>query len=628
MKAPKTNSRGDGTNGHCQATGSGSSAQFATTGSGKKLSFSKFRSKRGETYEFYKQGNPELTAPGIGGIFVDSPVPENILPLEALLQVPTPAEIRGPESGLRMIFLNTPLDESEQTALQEFDEEFKKQGSVVPRCMEVHALRTLQQSKFNVKKAVEQTKKNYDFRMKYLPMREADVIADLRKGWMYWHGRDLRCRPCLVVRACNIDRETWNSPDRVTRTVLWSLEFILRYGLVPGRVENWVLIVDIENGAKHGTPSMSALSSMANALQQIYRFRMVWTKIVNAPYWFTAIWMGLKKAIPGESVKKVEIIGRNCGETLQKYFAPNQLEQRYGGSAPNVEDPNDCYPPRFPPGPCGAVRNDGEFSCRLPERTQLRAHLAELTSLALHEGALWVGAKKDRWIDTAREASITPGASQYAKETLRIDLPSCENFEQLLKILRYEGAESTSSGAAASSAKPPMLNVTPPAAPASSSPAPTASPPAPSVTPPERRAPGTWDAGKTASQASASSSAWKPEVKRHFKDGGYDGLDKLPPASGPPGSSKAAANGAPAASPLRQTAVSLPVESDRGKASMMSTNGSRIAEPTVPPIRYPPILPDAEMESLSRRSERQHTLEGAVPPSRCPFWCGCSPGKR
>merc|ERR1719476_1000524 len=103
-----------------------------------------------------------------------------------------------------MIHVNQPLTNAEQEGLRLLDEQVKKDGGKLPRSMEIHRTRVLQQMKGSTKKAAEQLRKNYDFRMKYLPIREADVKVDLDLGWMYWHGRDSRCRPILVIRGSNI----------------------------------------------------------------------------------------------------------------------------------------------------------------------------------------------------------------------------------------------------------------------------------------------------------------------------------------------------------------------------------------------------------------------------------------
>lgn len=401
-----------------------------------------WKRRKSENHKLFSGLSPEANVPAVGGLELQANLPENILPMEALLFEPTEQEIKN--GNIRMIHLNTPLQESEQQQIRAVEEEFSNLGNPLPRSMEVHILRVLQQHKGNVSKACEQLQKNYTFRMQYLPIREVDILPSIQKGWIYWHGRDKRCRPCLVVRACNIDKETWGDNEAITRTVLFNMEFILRYGLVPGRVENWVVIVDMTNAGKHGIPSISAITSMASALQGIYRFRMSWTKIINAPYWFSAMWGGIKKVFPGDSVKKIEILGSNFSKTLTTLFAPNQLEERYGGISRNLDAATDFYPMTFPPGPftpdSGSEKpsrsSSRQASPRAGRSPDVQNILSEYVPIELHEAGLWVKGNEDTWLPRAQKASLTKEAVQHLQAKFGTDMKACETYEDLLELLQ------------------------------------------------------------------------------------------------------------------------------------------------------------------------------------------------
>ena len=108
------------------------------------------------------------------------------------------------------------------------------------------------------------------------------MLNDLKGGMMYWHGRDRSCRPILAQALplgvalkwfstlSNGRFGGWKRSPNLMQTVqlgalmgfflhgilarmpywtfgrmmLFILEFAVRYLLVPGRVENWVLIVE------------------------------------------------------------------------------------------------------------------------------------------------------------------------------------------------------------------------------------------------------------------------------------------------------------------------------------------------------------------------------------------------
>lgn len=422
---------------------------------------SKRKIKKKPTCELFKEDHPEERVPGCGGLQLDSPLPDHILPPEVLLVNPMQEEIIV--GGARMIFLNTPLTAEETSMLQALETEIQQDGKKVPKAMEIQRLRLLQQSKNNVRKAVAQLENNFAFRMKNLPLREADILVDLQKGGMYWGGRDFRCRPSLIIRAGRLDKDLMNDAERTTRLAVFLLEYMIRYGMCPGRVENWGVIVDLDNAGAHGVPPVSTINSLVTTLQGIYRYRMVWTKIVNAPWWFTGIWTGIKRVVPGESVKKVEILGSNMAN-LAALFEPAQLEQRYGGGAPNLDAPSDFFPRKFMPGPFApAQRATGSLA---GDRV-LRLH--EFTSSEFHEGAEWRSETKHLWLPRAARSLLTPQSASHVKATCGKDVAATETLEQALLILQpaptpppekideeptngAEGAESAGDGAAAAAA--------------------------------------------------------------------------------------------------------------------------------------------------------------------------------
>lgn len=64
---------------------------------------------------------------------------------------------------------------------------------------------------------------------------ESEVFSELRNvGACYWHGRDRKMRPLLVVslqRLQQLQREA--GEEKVTRIVVFCLEFFLRWAAVP-----------------------------------------------------------------------------------------------------------------------------------------------------------------------------------------------------------------------------------------------------------------------------------------------------------------------------------------------------------------------------------------------------------
>lgn len=286
---------------------------------------------------------------------------EWLLPLEILQYQPSAKDVfRGGRAipRARQIFGGAMLQDEEATALRELrqallaEEEERVEDDVTRPALDPdgpHALRMLQHCKFDIEDTVSMMRTlAEDSISKSLP-GEVDVLEDLRHGFIYLHGRDRSCRPCLYIRFERAGPLV-NDSERVQRLVSFVLEYAVRHVLVPGRVENWVVVLDLAN-------AMSAVSSpwavaglvstalkLANLLQSVHCGRMAWMRIVNAPLgWLRGL---MNRAIPEEKKDKVSF-PQDVAELLQDVDA-HQLETCYGGDAPDVES-GMGYPFRFFP---------------------------------------------------------------------------------------------------------------------------------------------------------------------------------------------------------------------------------------------------------------------------------------
>jgi len=379
--------------------------------------------------------------PAVGGIVdLREAHSEYLLPQEVLLFEPTATEIfmRGEaKKGSRLIFLNTPLTEEENAALLEYRRTLLKRGALAaeddpfPRYMGAHALRLVQSAKYNMQKAADMMKTCVTERVRRLPIAEADVIDDLRLGFAYWHGRDRNCRPCLVLKLARMGPMLLDK-ERAVRLVIFALEYGLRFAMVPGRVENWVVVIDMENVMSIVNPMrigslISTASAIGTTLEKVYCGRMVWIKIVNLPG-SGMLTRAINGVIPSEKKDKIEI-PTDVKAALLPHFEPNQLECRYGGTAPDLR-PEETYPFRFFPNPRGSVVRDSsamwekdadevDTGAAPPRKLEEGQEVEDFSlhasaTLAFHEGVLWdesSDAARARCLDLAQRSTLTPEAA-------------------------------------------------------------------------------------------------------------------------------------------------------------------------------------------------------------------------
>merc|ERR1712039_715770 len=263
-----------------------------------------------------------------------------------------------------------------------------------------------------------------------------------KKGFVYWHGRDRKCRPCLVIRLERLG-EMATDKERAVRVVMFALEYALRYALVPGRVENWVVIIDLANVMRTISPlkigSMaSTAAAIGTTLEKVYCGRMVWLKIVNMPGGLARIVNGL---IPAEKKDKVSFPTDVATELLE-LMEPHQFESRYGGAAPDLA-PEETYPFRFFKNPRGEEALLKEHPTESPSSGESEPEdfsMHESTQLAFHEGLLWDSSSAEaraRWLEQAKVSSLTPASASALSELQECNetVQPCRDVERWLELV-------------------------------------------------------------------------------------------------------------------------------------------------------------------------------------------------
>lgn len=367
------------------------------------------RSRRSNSPDCYS--GPADAVPAVGGCaHLQAPHSAWLLQPEVVLFEPSAQDIfhggSPAKEGSRQIFLNTPLSEAEVVALRRLRAALG--GQEFPEHMGVHALRWLQYCKYNVTQTMDIMRIALAERVRRLPVAEAEVLPDLRSGFVYWHGRDRNCRPCLVIRMERLGTIA-SDKDRVMRLMLFVLEYALRYALVPGRVENWVVIFDLANVLsvvpllQMGSYAAAAVS-ISSALEKVYSCRMAWLKLVNLPG--NAVLRRVLNSTIRSEVKDKVSFPKDTATELARHFEPGQLERRYGGAAPDLK-PEETYPFHFFPNARGSTAERSE-----PEVADTALHT--YTTRAFHEGTLWDESCEAPagWHARARGSSLTPDAAE------------------------------------------------------------------------------------------------------------------------------------------------------------------------------------------------------------------------
>ena len=106
--------------------------------------------------------------------------------------------------------------------------------------------------------------------------------------------------------------------------------------LVPGQVENWVVLIDL--GKKGlGSLSINSLKQVLSILQVNYRCRMGMTYIVNPPKSMFMLWSCIKPFLDEILIEKIKISNGSTSAEMLSSFNPGQVEEKYGGKMKNLQ---------------------------------------------------------------------------------------------------------------------------------------------------------------------------------------------------------------------------------------------------------------------------------------------------
>ena len=112
---------------------------------------------------------------------------------------------------------------------------------------------------------------------------------------------------------------------------------------MPGKVETWTTIFDLTDiGAMNMTNKN--IQSVVKVMQKNYPGRLYKFYGVEVGFLFRGVWAIAHQFVDAFTKKKMSIHGSDYGPEIMKLVAPHNLEQKYGGQAPNVTQ---FWPPQF-----------------------------------------------------------------------------------------------------------------------------------------------------------------------------------------------------------------------------------------------------------------------------------------
>lgn len=170
-------------------------------------------------------------------------------------------------------------------------------------------------------------------------------------GFMYFYKRDKRFRPVMIIDLpkliqgsfCVIFLKDVEEEDFMAYTIM-ILEHVWKHGLIPGKVENWVVIVDWAELGLTELP-ISKVKTILSVMQKNYPGRLYKLFAINVGFMLKTIWTVISGFIDSFTEHKIQIYGDDYLADLFRCVDHANLEKKFWGLRENLE--KDFFPPDF-----------------------------------------------------------------------------------------------------------------------------------------------------------------------------------------------------------------------------------------------------------------------------------------
>ncbi|CAG9336273.1 unnamed protein product [Blepharisma stoltei] len=260
------------------------------------------------------------------------------------VQVMDPEQIM--KDGVRKIYSGVKLDPEEERVLSRFkyflglsNDEDKIPNSIFEG--DLLALKCLNATGRDFQKTLERIKSIIEWENKEISIDEESEKI-LNSGMMYSFGRDKDLRPIIVINMKKI-KDSKIEMHALVKACHILLKYIKNKLLIPGRVETWLLIVDLDKMNAFSYPR-SKIKHIIDEMSLYYPCRLDKMIMINTPKLIRVLWKALSLFFTKSFLKKVILKNKNYKDELLKIVPRNQLECKYGGIC--SEKVENFFPPR------------------------------------------------------------------------------------------------------------------------------------------------------------------------------------------------------------------------------------------------------------------------------------------
>ena len=284
---------------------------------------------------------------------------KSLPPPEAYYYFPKGEEViihndKKPEKALRRIFVGVPFSDLEKKWIKELEEEISLHPEMIlPEYWnDAVNLRFVYATECNIKKSYERLVKYLDWHKKMFPMviQPGDKLCQLLNlGFLYIYGRDHQFRPILVCQPYIVQK---NMKLYTTEEIISASAFLFKYivnnMLIPGQIENWVMILSFEGTSPLNLPD--AVKKLIKTLSENFLSRLYKCFIFGMSFVINILYKIICNFLEEVTIQKITVLDDKNIQKLFEIIRMDNVEQKFGGTAPDaiIGLPNSLFPPRMP----------------------------------------------------------------------------------------------------------------------------------------------------------------------------------------------------------------------------------------------------------------------------------------
>ncbi|EAR84238.3 divergent CRAL/TRIO domain protein (macronuclear) [Tetrahymena thermophila SB210] len=243
----------------------------------------------------------------------------------------------------RNIFFNVSYDDEERNKIKEI-ENMAQQYQINHRLFSStgQILKYIYANQMDPKQAFENIKQHIEWVENPQTFSENPLtMKHLRDGYIYIGGTDKKMRPTIIFNVDKIDLDN-TTEESILPAYNRIFKIVEEYQFYKSKIETWNVIIETNEISAISLP-IKILSKIISTMQTNFPSNLNRIFILNPSTSLNFTWNVIAAFINERSLKKISFLKKKEMSTLLQYYDADQLEQRFGGTAPNVTQ---YYPPQ------------------------------------------------------------------------------------------------------------------------------------------------------------------------------------------------------------------------------------------------------------------------------------------